>query len=238
MTQEVTDLAPEATEPADAARARPHLADQLTFSDDAVQGAEASHQRIPMTWRHARALIGSDLDRLAWHLRVDSRGHRLFWCLTPTFHALMCYRITRYAYLRGWRGLARLTALWSLWTTRIELSPTASIGPGCLIAHGGSVFFGRAGARLTLQGTCGCGHGIGEQDIGGGPGYPVLGDDVVLAQLCAVLGAIRIGDGARVGPGAVVTRDVPAGGVAVGPRCRIMRTDIAGASGAEMEAAT
>jgi len=238
MTQEATDPDRETRDADQAARTDSHPADTLTFPDAALQGAEASHRRVAMTWRQARALIRSDLDRLAWHLRVDSLGHRLFWCLTPTFHALLCYRITRYAYLRGWRGLARMTALWSLWVTRIELSPTASIGPGCLIAHGGSVFFGRAGARLTLQGTCGCGHGVGEQDIGGGPGYPVLGDDVVLAQLCAVLGAIHIGDGARVGPGAIVMRDVPAGGIAMGPRCRILRSESAGTTGAEAEAAT
>jgi len=45
----------------------------------------------------------------------------------------------------------------------------------------------------------------------------------VLAQLCAVLGPVRIGHGAHIGPGTVVMRDVPPGAVVVAARSKILR---------------
>ena len=51
---------------------------------------------------------------------------------------------------------------------------------------------------------------------------PVVGDRVELGAGCIVLGGIRIGDDARVGAGAVVTKDVPAGATVVGNPARIL----------------
>jgi serine O-acetyltransferase len=105
----------------------------------------------------------------------------------------------------------------------VELSPTATIGPACLITHTGGSFYGTAGARLTIMGTCGAGPWGDKKDVGAGVGYPLIGDDVVLAQLCAVLGPVRIGHGAHIGPGTVVMRDVPPGAVVVAARSKILR---------------
>ncbi|NCT92605.1 serine acetyltransferase [Cellulomonas sp. APG4] len=51
---------------------------------------------------------------------------------------------------------------------------------------------------------------------------PVIGDRVELGAGCIVLGGIRVGDDARVGAGAVVTKDVPAGATVVGNPARIL----------------
>ena len=51
---------------------------------------------------------------------------------------------------------------------------------------------------------------------------PVIGDRVELGAGCIVIGGIRIGDDARVGAGAVVTKDVPAGATVVGNPARIL----------------
>ena len=48
-----------------------------------------------------------------------------------------------------------------------------------------------------------------------------LGRDVWLGAGVTVLGGVRIGDGCVVGAGAVVTRDLPAGSIAVGVPARI-----------------
>lgn len=177
----------------------------------------------PATWRGAGALIASDLRRLAQHLGGGGLGHRVYWALLPTFQALAWYRVARCLYLKGWRLPARLMFLLSLYLFRSELPPTASIGGACLIAHVGASFYGTAGARLTLMGTCGVGPWGDKRDVGAGVGYPLLGDDVVLGQLCAVLGPVRIGDGAHIGPGTIVMRDVPAQAVVMSPRPRILR---------------
>lgn len=51
---------------------------------------------------------------------------------------------------------------------------------------------------------------------------PVIGDRVELGAGCIVIGGITVGDDARVGAGAVVTKDVPAGATVVGNPARIL----------------
>jgi serine O-acetyltransferase len=50
-----------------------------------------------------------------------------------------------------------------------------------------------------------------------------LGGNVLVGGGAKVLGAIRIGDNARIGANAVVLRDVPDGATAVGVPARIIR---------------
>lgn len=51
----------------------------------------------------------------------------------------------------------------------------------------------------------------------------VIEDDVWLGCKVTVLGGVRIGQGAVIGAGSVVTRDIPAYAVAMGVPCRIKR---------------
>ena len=51
---------------------------------------------------------------------------------------------------------------------------------------------------------------------------PVLGDRVSVHAGAKVLGAVTIGDGARIGANAVVLTDVPAGCTAVGVPARVI----------------
>jgi serine O-acetyltransferase len=52
---------------------------------------------------------------------------------------------------------------------------------------------------------------------------PRLGRNVELGVGCAVLGAVTIGDNARIGPNAVIISDVPAGASVVAPPSRVLR---------------
>jgi len=52
----------------------------------------------------------------------------------------------------------------------------------------------------------------------------VIGPDVYLGTHCVVLGGVKIGHGAVIGAGAVVTRDIPDFAVAVGVPARVIRT--------------
>lgn len=177
-----------------------------------------------LTWADTRALIRSDLSRIASHMEEGaSFGHRVYYFLLPGMQALFWHRIARYWYLRRWTKLARFIALFATYLTRSEIPPTTSIGASALVAHATGVYlFGRIGARFTVQGEGGCGGGFGVDDIGGGPGYPVVGDDVVLAFGAKVLGPVRIGDGVHVGPCALVTTDVPEHSLVMWPKARII----------------
>lgn len=176
-----------------------------------------------LTWSETRALVRSDLDRLVQHLRADSFSHRCYYALLPGFQALLWHRISRYLYLRGARNTARMLSLISMYLTSAEIPPTTSLGPSALVAHANGVYvYGRAGARLTLYGQGGFGGGFGEEDIGAGPGYAMVGDDVTVAFGARAFGAVRIGHGAKFRPGAQTTRDVPDGALVMWPQSRII----------------
>jgi serine O-acetyltransferase len=51
---------------------------------------------------------------------------------------------------------------------------------------------------------------------------PIIGDNVFIGAGAKVLGAVTVGDGARIGANAVVVCDVPAGATAVGVPARIV----------------
>lgn len=167
----------------------------------------------PLTFARTRALIASDARRLFQANGGGGLGQRVFWTLLPSFQALFWYRLSRYCFLRGWRNTARVIFLFSLYRTRVEIPPTTHIGEACLIAHAtGVVLYGAIGDRAIIYGDAKIGGGIDNRiNIGAGPGYPILGNDVVLGFRSSVLGPYRIGDGVRMGPFALALFDVPAG---------------------------
>jgi serine O-acetyltransferase len=99
--------------------------------------------------------------------------------------------------------------------TGIEIHPGAVVGPGLFIDHGMGVVIGETteiGADVTLyQGVT-----LGGTSLAKGKRHPTLGDRVVIGAGAKVLGAITVGECARVGANAVVVKSVPPNAVVVG----------------------
>lgn len=108
----------------------------------------------------------------------------------------------------------------------------AEFGPGFVLIHSTGVVINgsvRGGANVLIE------HQV---TIGAERrASPVLGDDVFLGAGAKVVGAVTIGDGARVGANAVVVHDVPSHCTAVGIPARVVRRrPPAGAADARSEA--
>ena len=142
---------------------------------------------------------------------------------------LVLFRFGQYA-KRNWGLPGRITAIACQASSSIvfgvELPSASIIGPDLRLYHPHSIVVNpgvRMGSGCHLRHNTTLGN-IVDRD-GTERGNPVLGDGVDLGAGCAVLGPILIGDQARVGALAVVTKDVPAGGVVVGNPSRLIRVD-------------
>jgi serine O-acetyltransferase len=140
----------------------------------------------------------------------------------PGLHAVMFHRVAHWFYQHRRYVIARLISNCSRLLTGIEIHPGAKIGKRLFIDHGLGVVIGETTEIgddvLLYQGvTLG---GTGNQR---GKRHPTLGNRVVVGTGAAVLGDIRLGDGAKVGAGSVVVHSVPAGATVVGIPGRVVK---------------
>lgn len=178
------------------------------------------------TWAGTRALLRADYARLLTQMESDTSSwlKRAYWFLLPSFLGIVLYRVSHWAYVNGWRNAARLLFLFNLYLTRVEITPQTVIGPGFMIGHANGVTLdGHLGERVTVLGLCNTGGGFGEKNVGAGNGLPSVGNDVTIGYGAMILGGIRIGDGARIGPGTVVTTDVAPGSLVMWTMPRVVR---------------
>ncbi len=139
----------------------------------------------------------------------------------PGVHALMLHRLSYWLWSKGWKWLARTISSFSRWMTGIEIHPGAKIGRRFFIDHGMGVVIGET-AEVADDVTLYHGVTLGGTSWDKGKRHPTLEAGVVVGAGAKVLGPITIGEGARIGSNAVVTRDVPAGATAVGIPGRII----------------
>jgi len=133
----------------------------------------------------------------------------------PGLHALWMHRAAHAMYLRGMRLPARLVSQASRFLTGIEIHPGAKIGPGLFIDHGMGVVIGETtdiGEDVTIYQGVTLG-GTGKET---GKRHPTVHDGVIVGTGARVLGPVDIGEGAKVGAGAIVIKDVPPNSTVVG----------------------
>ena len=178
----------------------------------------------PVSLRSTLGLARSDLVRMARVHNIRPSPLRIvFLLLFPSTVALVLHRFSHLCYRKRLRSLAWLLYLANYYLTGADIAPATSIGHSCLIGHvSGTIISGRLGNNVSLFGSCGVGGGMGEDDVGAGPGLPVIGDNVVVGFRAAILGPIRIGDNCLIGACALVMKDIPAGKVVMGSPARII----------------
>jgi len=146
----------------------------------------------------------------------------IFLCY-PGLHAVWLHRIAHALYQRGWFTTARLISHFSRSFTGIEIHPGAKIGRRLFIDHGMGVVMGET---TEIGDDCLIYKGVvlGGTTLEKKKRHPTLGNRVVIGSNSTVLGAITIGDGARIGSGSVVVKPVPPGATVVGVPARIVES--------------
>lgn len=109
--------------------------------------------------------------------------------------------------------------LFTDWLLALELPWQVEAGPQLRIDHGQALVV-HPGTKLGDR--CKLRHGVTIGQAHRGGAVPVIGDDVDFGAFAIVLGDVHVGNGATIGAGAVVTRSIPAGGVAVGNPARLL----------------
>jgi serine O-acetyltransferase len=137
----------------------------------------------------------------------------------PGLHAIMWHRLAQAMWRRGLYLPGRLIAYLSRWLTGIEIHPGARVGRRVIIDHGMGVVIGETAEvgddvymyhQVTLGGT----------SSDRGKRHPTVGNNVIIGAGAKILGAITVGDNARVGANAVVVEPVPACTTVVGVPAR------------------
>lgn len=146
----------------------------------------------------------------------------------PGFQALVVYRLAHALWRRRWRLAGRFVSHLGRVLTNIEIHPGASVGDRCVIDHGSGVVIGETsiiGNDVTLyQGVTlgGTSPAVDSRSQVDQKRHPTLEDGVIVGSGAQILGPITVGQGARVGANAVVTRDIPRGVTAAGIPARVI----------------
>lgn len=179
-----------------------------------------------------RATALEDVD--AAMARDPAAQSRLETFLTsPGLHAVWSHRFAHRLWERpAYRLPARVLSNVARTLTGVEIHPGATIGRRFFIDHGMGVVIGETAVVgddvMLYQDVT-----LGGRSLAKVKRHPTVGDRVTIGSGARVLGDILLGDDSQIGANSVVTKDVPAGSVAVGIPAQI-REPVPGLTPEEM----
>jgi serine O-acetyltransferase len=135
------------------------------------------------------------------------------------YNALQASRVSNWLWKNGRFDLALLLQNNSSALLQVSIHPSANIGTSVFLDHGTGIVVGsfvEIGDDVTIMQNV----TVGRKDTSDGHA-PRIGRGVLLASGATILGDISVGDFAKVGAGAILTTDVPAGCTAVGVPARL-----------------
>ncbi len=153
----------------------------------------------------------------------DPAARNWFEVLTcyPGLHALLMHRLNHWLWQHDLKWLARFLSTLARWFTGIEIHPGAKIGRRFFIDHGMGVVIGET-AEIGDDVTLYQGVTLGGTSWNKGKRHPTLKNGVVVGAGAKILGPFEVGENAKIGSNAVVTKAVPAGATVVGIPGRVI----------------
>ena len=148
----------------------------------------------------------------------------------PGVKAIFFYKIANFFAIAKFDLVARIISQTSRFLTGIEIHPKAQIGKNLFIDHGMGVVIGETSEigdnvtiyhMVTLGGISPSINSDSQRQI---KRHPTLMDNVVVGSGAQILGPVVIGENAKIGANAVVTKDVPNNAVMIGIPARNVGT--------------
>lgn len=175
----------------------------------------------PARWAYRTSdqqpVIDADVTRWTGILGMadDGRALEALFYAFPQFRAVFYHRLQQ----GNPTGVLAARVIQRLWKAVGGLDLAGSdIGPGLFVSHGqGTVLSAERIGR-----NCFVHQGVTVGWDYRGERLPVIGDGVFIGAGAKILGAVTVGDCARIGANAVVICDVPAGATAVGAPARVL----------------
>lgn len=164
--------------------------------------------------------IRSDIRNIYQH---DPAARNIFEILLayPGFHARQFHRLAHALFLWKVPFFPRFISHISRFLTGIEIHPGAKLGERVFIDHGMGVVIGET-AEVGNDVTIYQGVTLGGTSLQKVKRHPTLGNGVVVGVGAKVIGAITVGENARIGAGAIVIRPVPPNATVVGNPGRVV----------------
>ena len=150
----------------------------------------------------------------------------------PGVKAVLFHQIAHFFCVAKFDLIARMISQLSRFLTGIEIHPKAKIGKNLFIDHGMGVVIGETseiGDNVTIYHMVtlgGISPSIDSNEQRNVKRHPTLKNNVVVGSGAQVLGPVIVGENAKIGANAVVTKDVPANAVMVGIPAKNVNKDI------------
>jgi serine O-acetyltransferase len=138
--------------------------------------------------------------------------------LSQGFQAILVYRFFNWLHCSGFSGqpLRFVCERFIEITTGISIPACCKIGKGFRIHHFGGIIFHPS---VEIGDNCTLYHGVTIGDRGGSGFAARIGNNVLIGAGAKIIGEVTIGNNCVIGANVVVTKDMPAGTVAVGAPC-------------------